>query len=291
MIGQQNRPEARAMKALTRLCWAAAVWAAVGLLPSPAALAEEPEAATRQYAAAVAFQNRGVYDLATEEWVKFIKTYPTDARMARAFHSLGVCYFQLGQADAKQLESAQQCFETVLSTYPKFDALEATYLYLGVTQFKRAQAGKPEMFDAAAASLDTLAAQLSQEQVSGPGPLHPRRLRLSSQPQGSGGQGSIARAATEGPDEKLLGDILYALGVTQEELKQPAEAGKAYDEFLKKFPESPLAAEVIMRPRRHAGGGGPAAGGGRLVRGGGGPQRLRPGRSGHAAARRRRRAS
>ena len=49
------------------------------------------------------------------------------------------------------------------------------------------------------------------------------------------------------PDDKLLAETLYALGVTQEELNQHADAGKTYDEFLKKFAQNPLAAEVVMR--------------------------------------------
>jgi TolA-binding protein len=235
------------MKAMARVCWGVALWAGLGLLRPEAVRAEEPEAATRQYGAAVAFQNKAVYDLAAEEWVKFIKTYPSDSRLDRAFHYLGVCYFHL---QPPQLDSAQQCFETVLKTYPKFESMEATYLYLGVTQFKRAQAdpkgASPELFDAAAATLDLLIAKYPKSKFLAQalftrGDCGYQRGRKDEAAR------FYAQAAAAGPDEKLLSDVLYALGVTQEELKRPAEAAKAYDAFLKQFPASPLASEVIMR--------------------------------------------
>ncbi len=49
------------------------------------------------------------------------------------------------------------------------------------------------------------------------------------------------------PGDRLAADALYALGVSQEELKQQAEAGKSYDLFLEKYPQNPLADEVTVR--------------------------------------------
>jgi TolA-binding protein len=217
----------------------------VALVHPAAVFAEDQEAATRQYAAAVALQNHGVYDLAAEEWAKFIKTYPADSRLDRAFHYLGVCRFQ-----SNQLDAAQQCFETVVKTYPKFESMEATLLYLGVTQFKRAQAdpkgAPPELFDTAAATLDAMIQKYPKSKflaqalfTRGDCAYHRERKDEAAK--------FYARAAAEGPDEKLLADILYALGVTEQELKRPAEAAKSFDDFLKKYPESPLVPEVIMR--------------------------------------------
>ena len=230
------------MRALARAGCCAVVLTGVMLWHAREADGQEKDAAaTRQYAAAVALQNRGVYDLAAEEWVKFINTYQADARLDRAFHYLGVCYLQ-----ANQLEPAQQCFETVVKTYPKFELLEATYLYLGVTQFKRAQAGKADLYDAAGATLDTLLrtypkSKFLAQSLFTRGDCAYHRGKKSEAAQ------FYAQAVSHAPDEKLLAEILYALGVTQEELSRPAEAGKTYDDFLKKFPDSPLAAEVTMR--------------------------------------------
>lgn len=229
------------MKALAYVCCCAVLMTGAGLGAPREAGAQEKEAATRHYSAAVALQNRAVYDLAAEEWVKFISTYQTDARLDRAFHYLGVCYLQLNQ-----LEPAQQCFETIVKTYPKFELIEATYLYLGVTQFKRAQAGKTELYDAAAATLDKLLktypkGKFLAQALFTRGDCAYQRGKKREAAQ------FYVQAMAHAPDEKLQAEILYALGVTQEELNQPEEAGKAYDEFLKKFSGNSLVAEVIMR--------------------------------------------
>ncbi len=104
------------MKALAVGCWGVVVLtvlAGTALGPAAAGAEQTTEAASRQYNAAVALQNKGVYDLAAEEWVKFINTYRGDSRLDRAFHWLGVCYLQNHQLDA-----AQQCFETVVKSIP-----------------------------------------------------------------------------------------------------------------------------------------------------------------------------
>ncbi|MGD0897762.1 MAG: tetratricopeptide repeat protein [Thermoguttaceae bacterium] len=229
------------MKALVRLCCGLAVWAGAGFFHVPAVSAEDVETATRQYMAAVAFQNRGVYDLAAEEWTKFIKSYPADSRLDRAQHYLGVCHLQ-----ANQLDAARQCFETVVKSYPKFESMDATLLYLGVTQFRLARGGKPELFDAAAATLDTLIKNYPKSKSLARA-LFTRGDCAYYRDRKDDAVKFYSRAVVEGPDEKLLADILYALGVTEEELKRPSEAAKAYDDFLKKYPESPLVPEVVMR--------------------------------------------
>ena len=65
--------------------------------PEPVAGQQDTDAATRQYAAAVALQNRQVYDLAAEAWVKFLADFKDDSRVDRALHHLGVCYYQENQ--------------------------------------------------------------------------------------------------------------------------------------------------------------------------------------------------
>ena len=64
-----------------------------------AAPAKSPPAAVRQYADAVALQNRGVYDLAADEWEKFLKSYAKDPLEPKAEYYLGVCRLQLKKYD------------------------------------------------------------------------------------------------------------------------------------------------------------------------------------------------
>ncbi|MGA2035401.1 MAG: tetratricopeptide repeat protein, partial [Thermoguttaceae bacterium] len=212
--------------------------------PAPRARGADPdktEAATRQYATAVALQNRAVYDLAAEEWTKFINAYASDSRIDRAFHYLGICYLQ-----NNQLETARQCFETVIKSYPRFELLEATYLHLGVTQYKLGQSGKPAMYDAAADTFGALIKNYPQGKFL-PQALFNRGDCFYHRGRQAEAARLYAQVVQQFPNDKLAADALYALGVTQEELNQPAEAGKTYDEFLKRYPQAGLATEVIMR--------------------------------------------
>ena len=62
------------------------IWATLVLVFSVPAVAQDTAdaAATRQYSAAVALQNRGVFDLAAEEWTKFLTSFKSDSRADRA---------------------------------------------------------------------------------------------------------------------------------------------------------------------------------------------------------------
>ena len=68
----------------------------VGLIAmtSTSATAQETEAATRQYAVAVGFQNQKLFDDAIDEWKTFITRFPKDPRVDKAQHYLGTCCLQ-----------------------------------------------------------------------------------------------------------------------------------------------------------------------------------------------------
>ena len=178
---------------------------------------QQGEAATPEYNAAVKLQNKGEYKLAAEQWADFISKHPTDPRAGRAYHYLGVCHLQ-----SNQLDSAQQCFETVIKNYPKLDLLEASYLHLGVTQFKLAQAGKAELYDAAAATFQTL---------------------IEKYPQGQ----YLAQALLN------RGDCLY-------HRNRKKEAAQLYDQLVEKFPDRQAPGRRAIRPGRHPRGTRPAGG-------------------------------
>ncbi len=202
---------------------------------------ENTAAATQQYEAAADLQNRGDYGPAAEQWAKFIDTYRTDPRLDRAFHYLGVCYLKAGKLDL-----AQQCFEIVPKFFPKFELLEVTYLDLGVTQYKLGEAGKAEMYDAAAAAFETLLSKYP-EGAHAAEALFYRGESLYRRGRKTEAVAMYAQLLARFPDDKRAGDALYALGVSREELGQYADAGTTYKAFLEKFAQSPLAAEVAMR--------------------------------------------
>lgn len=203
---------------------------------------EEPsEAATRQFASAVALQNRGVFELAAEEWAKFIDENPKDPRRDQAFHFLGVCYLKSNRFDL-----AAQSFKIVLDTYPKSMAAETSLFYLGMTEYAEAQSGKKSQYAKAAA---TFGSYLTKYPT---GKSAPEALFYLAESQYAQGKKADA-AKTYGqligqyPSHARTAEALYAQGVAEQELGQNETAAKIFDVFLDRFATHALAAEVIMR--------------------------------------------
>ena len=225
-----------------KTCWLPLLAVLTGLvLHEGSFAAESPDAATRQFAAAVALQNRSVYELAAEEWVKFINQYKTDPRRDKALHYLGVCYLKSNRVDL-----AQQSFAVVVSEFPKSEIAETSHLYLGLAQYTQAQSGKAGLYAKAAATF-------ADHRVKYPaGKSLPQALFYQGECLYALGKKAEAAQAyaqliEKFPQHNLAADALYTLGVAQQESNQPDAAGKTFDEFLQKHPQSPLAAEVAMR--------------------------------------------
>src|SRR6187551_2931683 len=126
-------------KAAVAACLFFVAWVCVAIVPARAqapAAQEVDEAATRQFAAAVALQKRELYDLAAEEWLTFVKNYATDPRVDRGYHYLGICYLK-----DEQYPKAVESLSKVIKDYPKFALLDSSYLYLGVAQYNLGRAG------------------------------------------------------------------------------------------------------------------------------------------------------
>jgi TolA-binding protein len=213
------------------------------LLAAMAAMSEgqQTDAATRQYAAAVALQNRGVYDLAADEWQSFIKGHPSDPRAVKARHYLGICQYQTAKYD-----DALASFQAIIAGQPKFELLEASYLYLGVTQFALGRSGQAPMYDRALQTLQALVAKNPQ------GQHVPDALYYLGECQYARGRKDEAirqytQFLAKYSDHKLAAEATYALGVAQEESSQADAAAKTYDRFLARFPAHRLATEVAMR--------------------------------------------
>ena len=218
-----------------------------GLAASPvrgqekAAEAKSSPAALDAYRDAANYQNNKAFDLAVEEWQKFLKDHAKDPLAAKAQHYLGVCQLQL-----KQVEPAAASFEAVIKNHPKFELLEDTYLNLASSQYSLAVGGKTDFYPKAT---ETFAALIK---------LYPKGKYLEEalfyQGESLYAQGKKEEAVAyydrlvkEFEKSARRADTLYALGVTQEEIGKHADAGKTYDIFLKEFATSPLATEVRMR--------------------------------------------
>lgn len=207
-------------------------------------------AAIRQYQSAVALQNREVYDLAADQWAEFVQKFPDDPLCAKARHYRGICLFQL-----KKFAEAESDLSELAAKHPDFGLLEATLVNIGLAQFNQGQlnqaqpaqpeAAKKKLTDAAA----TFARQLKKfpdgEQAATARFYRAESLYLL-------GKRAEAIAAYRETIEKHAKDdlapkALYGLGVALEEGEDHAAAGKTFAEFLEKYPEHALSAEVELR--------------------------------------------
>ena len=147
------------------------------------ASAQESEAATRQYAAAVGIQNLKQYSLAVEEWETFLKKFPKDPRVDKAQHYLGTCALQ-----DKQFTKAIDAFQVVVTKHPKFELMDQTLLNLGISWYgvaQKSEKGTDYAKAETASDFDDL--EVSQKQVPGEGSVLSGRESLpagQSSPRG-----------------------------------------------------------------------------------------------------------
>jgi TolA-binding protein len=203
---------------------------------------KESDAATRQYAVAVGLQNRKLYDLAIEEWQKFIKQFPKDSRQDKARHYLGTSYLQSGN-----LDQAIAMLSEVVAKYPKLDLLDASYLNLGVAHYQRAQkTGKMEDYALARESFTKLIEGYPKSEHV------PRAIFYRGESDYHRGKtvealAGYAQLIKNHPNSELAADAYYALAVGQEALKQYEAAVTTFRGFLEKFPKHAFATEATMR--------------------------------------------
>jgi TolA-binding protein len=199
-----------------------------------------PEA-VMDYSGAANIHNNGAYDLAIEEWTKFIATYPTDPLTPKAQYYLAVCHVQL-----KQFAKAATTLQGLLKAKPDFELAEDAYLNLAWSQYSQAVAGKPETYQMPQATFENLLQKFPK------GKYADEATYFLGECFYNQGKVREAIAAYEAVLAKFQGsshrcDAAYALGVAQEELGQYAQAEKAYDLFLADCGGKPIATEVRMR--------------------------------------------
>jgi len=213
----------------------------------PAEEATSPAAAINTYTDAASFQNNGAYELALDEWSKFLKKYPKDPLASKAHYYQGACALQL-----KKYQQAATAYDTVIKNYAKFENREDAYLNLGWAQYQLAQTSPADQSAAKYAAPAATFAAMLKEFPSGKGAKADQALYFQAESLYAGGKRQEALAPytqlmAKHPKSSLRADGLYALGVTHEELGQFAEAAPVYDAFLAEFPKHALATEIAMR--------------------------------------------
>ena len=204
----------------------AAVWGGTfverSVLAQVPAAAQNAVAANQQFARAAALHNRQAWDLAADEWAKFIKDFAADERVSLARHYLGVCRLQL-----KDYAGAAAVLQELITANPKFEQIASSKLYLGMAQFNAGQQGKAEQF---AAAEKTLAAALEDhpEGKQVPQTVYYLAESLYAQDKKKEAEPLYARFVADFSEDALAPDALYAHGVVLEELGKSEKAREAY---------------------------------------------------------------
>ncbi|RIK78658.1 MAG: hypothetical protein DCC68_14730 [Planctomycetota bacterium] len=209
--------------------------------------AQSSDEAVLQFADAVNFQNGGKFGLAADEYADFLKRYPSDPLVPKAWHYLAVC--QLKQQKYDESITASQ--KALAAGGEKFELAAEAYLFLGLAHYHVAQATKDnaakiDHLTKAAAALGTVATKFPKS------PHAPQALYYNAEAHYAAGRKAEAVKAyemllDEHPKSELVPSALYGLGFALEELGSHAEAGKAYDTFLKNHATHELAGDVTFR--------------------------------------------
>lgn len=217
-----------------------------GTLVSPircASAADAPDTeATRQYAVALGFQKKLLYEQAAGRWTRFIQAYPKDERLDNANYHLGVCWFEL-----KKWDEASKSFRHVLATFPQFKHRDGAQFNLSLAQYNLAQTSKkPEEFRQSAALFAEVPAKFAQS------PYVPDALYYQAECLYQAGDREAAipvyqKVAAAYADNPLQPDVHYALATAQQELEKYEDAAKTYQTFLTKFPKAPQVDECKLR--------------------------------------------
>jgi TolA-binding protein len=182
------------------------------------------QAAVRDFNAAAALQNNGLYTRAAQRWSDFVRKYPSDERLDRVHYYLGICHLH-----AKNPVEAAKAFETVLSRWPNFGQADGAAYNLGMAYHQLALASnKPEDFQKAADALSKVPAQSSHAHKA----VYYRGDSLYSAGQPEKAADAYKKLTTDFATSPLLGDALYALGTTQQELERPDDAVATFERFL-----------------------------------------------------------
>ncbi|MFW6170007.1 MAG: tetratricopeptide repeat protein [Planctomycetota bacterium] len=222
------------------------------LLPAPAGVrgqeekesadeAKSSQAALTAYSDAATYQNKMAYELAAEEWERFLERFGDDPLAAKARHYRGVCLVQL-----KEYAEAAKTLQAVVSGDPDFELLEETYLNLGWSQYCLGKKGDEQAYAEAAKTFGKLEAALPTGKYADQA-LFFRAESLYALDKKKDAAMAYGKLVTGHEDSTLRADALYALGVTLEEIGDWKKAKKSYEMYMEDYAEEELATEVRLR--------------------------------------------
>ena len=204
--------------------------------------AQETEAATRQYAVAVGFQNQKLFDAAIDEWRTFLKKFPNDPRAGRGYHYLGTCCLQ-----EKQYSNAIAAFTTVVTKYPTLELMDQSMMNLAIASYGQAQDSKKDSdYAKAEQAFARMLAKFEDSPYSARA-MYYRGECLFQLDRAADASAAYAKFLQKHPQDEFSADAMYALGTAQEKLQESAQALATYTDFTSRYPKHPLLTEVQMR--------------------------------------------
>lgn len=197
--------------------------------------------ATREYAVALGFQKKKLFDQAAVRWTQFIAKYASDNRIANAHYHLGVCQLQSAKPEAAET------FRKVLSQFPKFEQRDAVQFNLGLALYNSALTSKkPDDFRAASVEFAKLSTDYGQS-THIPASLYYQAESVFQAGDQAGAIGIYQTLIAQHGNSPLLPTALFALATTQQDTGQNVEAVQTYRTFLEKAPGDIRAAECRLR--------------------------------------------
>jgi TolA-binding protein len=197
--------------------------------------------ATREYAVALGFQKKKLFDQASVRWTQFIAKYAGDSRIAHAHYHLGVCQLQSAKPEAGET------FRRVLSQFPQFEQRDAVQFNLGLALYNAALASKkPEDFRVASVEFAKVSTDYGQS-AHVPASLYYQAESVFQAGDQAGAIGIYQRLVAQHGSSPLLPTVLFALATTQQDVGQNAEAVQTYRMFLEKAPGDTKAGECRLR--------------------------------------------
>ncbi|HWB09843.1 MAG TPA: tetratricopeptide repeat protein [Pirellulales bacterium] len=215
------------------------------LLAFSAAEAQETKpdnAATRDYAVAVGFENKQLFPQAAARWQKFVETYRNDSRLDRAHYHLATCQLEMGEAD-----KAAAAYRNLLGAFPNFKDRDAAQFNLALALYQIGlKSKKADELKAAADGFAQVAANYPQSKHL------PPALFYQAEALYAAGQTQPAADLYEKligtyPNSDLLPHARFALGVAQQEAGQDGAAAATFQAFLSTHAQDPQTNEARLR--------------------------------------------
>ncbi|GIW98480.1 MAG: hypothetical protein KatS3mg111_1813 [Pirellulaceae bacterium] len=237
-----------------RLVRSLAIVFALAMLPFTRANAQESSSGEREalamYADAASFQNNRAFELAIEEWNKFLVKYPSSDLASKARYYLGVCYIQV---NPPKIDDAIASFEQALADQ-QLELRPQALINLGWCLYTRAREAEPES-SPQRRDLEKARKVLESylQEADSPRYLDQALFYLGEVCSLAGDAAQAARYYRQmlekdaTADSPLRPDAWYALAMAEEELEDYAAAEQSCRRFLEEHPTHALAGEVRVR--------------------------------------------